>query len=293
MFAVPLVVLDLLALLHIALPDRLGMLVALFHAASGWVHVWSLPLVLLAAWRRDRWWLGVPSLGMFVWLMLPGSGQSSGEPELVVATHNSLAWNGDPAAQGDRWLEEDVDVLVVQELGFGLADRFDAPDLQARFPHRHVRPSNYPIGIGVYSRHPLDRVDFELGDVWVRAEVAGTVVYGVHARSPFSVERSRIRTEQLAELAQDVAREIGPVVVVGDLNTGPSSPSFRHLLEAGGLTDAVAACATGWSATWSQGPLPTVLRLDHVLLKQATCTEAEVLPRIASDHAPIRVGVRL
>ena len=283
---------DLAVLLHLFLPDRGGLLVALFHAAPLFVHGPTPILMGLAAWRGRRWWIGLPSLVLLLWLLLPAPGTSTGPARWTFATHNALVVAEDPEAQARRWLTQEVDVLFVQELSPALAAGFEAPELQERFPYRSVHPSRQPFGMGLYSRIPLETVTVDADHHGLRAELDGLVLYGMHVPPPFSDHLSTVRTERIQHLAVQVAAEDAPVVVLGDLNTGPDSPLLRHLRHAGGLTDAVAACGPLWSATWSRRGLPRLLQLDHVLLRGLSCTDVEVLPRLSSDHAPVTVGLR-
>lgn len=287
-----LLLLDAAVAAHLFLPDRFGMFVALFHAASGWIHLLSVPLVLLAAVRGQRAWLGLPSLAFLGWTLARSPGAVEGPADLVVVTHNTLVWNDDPARQAERWLTESADILVVQELSPAFHRRMSEPDLLARFPHRRAEPSELPIGLGIYSRIPLDAVDYALGDPWLRAELDGIVLYGVHARSPYNLERSQVRSEQLARLGALVAAEDDPVLVLGDLNAGPTSPAVRRLRTLADLSDTVSSCGHGWTATWSRPGLPPVLRLDHVLVRDLHCVDVAVLPRTHSDHAPVRARLR-
>lgn len=273
---------------HLLLPDTLGLVGALFHAGSGWLHLGVLGLGVGVALGGGRRWLALPSLAFLLWTGSPGA-RSSTTASWTVATHNAYAGSPSPERLAERWTAVDVDLLAVQELTPGFAARMAQPDLLARFPHQFTRPARGPRGMGIFSRHPLTVVSET--DAWVRAETHGTVVYNVHSYAPFSVERSQIRSRQLQALAVAVSAEVLPVVVLGDLNAGPTSPAVRLLRANAGLLDALTTCRRGWSATWSRPPLPTLLRLDHVL-STARCSTAEVLPRWSSDHAPVRVVLK-
>lgn len=272
--------------LHAWLPDTLGLTGALLHAASGWIHVGLVLVGLTATVGGARWWGVLPSWAFLAATLAPGVPASG--PAWEVATHNAYAGNPRPEVAAARWLDEPIDLLAVQELTPAYVRRMAEPDLHALLPRRVERPSTTPAGLGVYSRTPL--TDVQEGPGWLRVQTAGRVVYSVHARAPFTVARSRDRVAQLRSVAHAVQAETLPVVVLGDLNVGPTSPVFRQLLARSGLRDAVADCRRGWTATWSRPGMPTLLRLDHVLT-DVPCTSARVLAREGSDHAPVRVGL--
>jgi endonuclease/exonuclease/phosphatase family metal-dependent hydrolase len=87
----------------------------------------------------------------------------------------------------------------------------------------------------------------------------------------------------------------GPIILCGDLNTNPGSPSYRALCAH--LRDAQHSVAGHRPLkTWS-GKYP-LTRLDHVLVTPGLDVVAVRVPRthwdqLASDHLPLVVDIRV
>ncbi|MFD1532031.1 endonuclease/exonuclease/phosphatase family protein [Pseudonocardia aurantiaca] len=186
------------------------------------------------------------------------------------------------------------DVLVVSEMNDGLA----AP-LSVAFPYRFW-DGNRP-GVAVYSRLPFRVTEFTGPDLaGVRAEVAGPagpfVLYAVHVPRPWYATEGAFQTtapehSRLVDvLAQRVAAERLPVVVVGDLNTPDRTGDYNRLLAGGGLVDAM---RNDWTGPTSVGQWRLLFpRIDHVLVTGGWCGDNTARPALAgSDHRGVAATV--
>ena len=55
-----------------------------------------------------------------------------------------------------------------------------------------------------------------------------TVVYGIHPPPPLGIELATARNQALRILAEQIARENHPLIVLGDMNITPYSPLYQH-----------------------------------------------------------------
>lgn len=117
---------------------------------------------------------------------------------------------------------------------------------------------------------------------------AGTVtVVGAHTKAPSTAAGMRLRDAQLRALATWVSNVHGNLVVVGDLNVTPFSPSFR-LLTSQALAPAFRGSGVLW--TWAGSKPGLVALIDHAFLSPGLlATSFRRLQRAGSDHHPIEV----
>ncbi|GLZ43943.1 hypothetical protein Acsp06_01280 [Actinomycetospora sp. NBRC 106375] len=185
-----------------------------------------------------------------------------------------------------------ADVLAVVEN----APAIDAA-VAAGYPFHLFAPGS--PSVGVYSRFPLRLLQAPgPGFPGMRVAVAAPVpfvLYAMHVPKPWwtgsggywttPAEHHRL----VEDLAARAAREPGPVVVAGDLNSTDRARDYR-LLVGSGLTDAMRAEGTGPTSVTMWRAL--LLRIDHLLVGPGWCGDAPrqfTLPD--SDHDGITATV--
>jgi endonuclease/exonuclease/phosphatase family metal-dependent hydrolase len=115
----------------------------------------------------------------------------------------------------------------------------------------------------------------DVGDRLVR-------VLNTHLEYAFQAER----LEQVAAIADAVRNDSAPVVLLGDVNAGPSSPEVARLLDV--LSDAWAVAGAGAGFTFDA--VSPHARIDYVLVGDGvTVRWARVVRTHASDHRPVVV----
>lgn len=171
--------------------------------------------------------------------------------------------------------EVGADVLVVSED----TPRVDAA-LASAYPHRLVTTGGPDVG--VYSRFPvrlLEPPGPDLPGVRVAVDApAPFVLYGLHVPRPWWTSRGSYQATAaehhrlVVAVAARVARESGPVVVAGDLNSADRARDYRLLTDGTGLTDAMRA---GWTGPTSVTRWRAfLLRIDHLLVGPGWCGDA-------------------
>jgi endonuclease/exonuclease/phosphatase (EEP) superfamily protein YafD len=204
----------------------------------------------------------------------------------------NVADDGDAA---DRLVGLAADVVVVVEMTNHLVE-----PLSTVYPYRYF--DDRGPDFGVYSRLPFRATEERGPDLpGVRVEVSGPdgpfALYALHVARPWFgsdgvsyqvdvAEHSRL----LQVVAERVAAEAIPVVVVGDLNTVDRAPDYATLLERGGLVDAM---RDGWGGPTSVGKwAPLLARIDHLLVGEGWCgDDARRLDLPGSDHRAVTATV--
>jgi endonuclease/exonuclease/phosphatase family metal-dependent hydrolase len=204
------------------------------------------------------------------------------------------------------------DIVVLQEVETRalLVRLATHPLLAGRLPAVYLEDGNDPRGIdiGVMAASPLsawrshreDR-DPSGGLLWSRdcVEVRFTfdghpfVLFGNHfvsRRLPRDSRRQR-QAQGVADYAQAVVRlEPGATVLVaGDLNDEPDSPTLAPLLGLRGFVDLGADLAS--SDRWTYRFQGRLERIDYILMGGATQWQREIavapVDAVASDHRPV------
>jgi len=107
---------------------------------------------------------------------------------------------------------------------------------------------------------------------------------------PTSATLMRYRQRQHEGILDQLRDERLPVILAGDFNATPTSPSTASLT-ALGFTDAYDLGGYGPGHTWPNRTFAKFLpgiRIDHVYLSEGpTCTASHVGEPIGSDHRPV------
>jgi len=212
--------------------------------------------------------------------------------------------------------KERPDVVVLTEM-HETFDRRMAPLLES-YPYKLVGRSGpgYFHEINIYSRWPFASVQttrvsalqlpvISVGLCPPSGERGVCLqVVALHAMAPFG-DGAKIRDQQLDAAARAAAGQLGPVLVIGDMNMTPWSPTFRRLLDSTRLKDA--SLRRGIAPTWAprswservraftQDIAPLVgLPIDHALVSgDIAVRDSRIGAAVGSDHWPIIVDLQL
>lgn len=115
--------------------------------------------------------------------------------------------------------------------------------------------------------------------------------YGIHAQRP-GIKSFAERRDQFIELSQRIKNESLPVIVAGDFNATPFSPTIRQMLETSGLRDSGAGF--GWQPSWPTYAPVLWIPIDQILLSQdLQVYNSGTGSYIGSDHYPVFAEVSL
>lgn len=233
-------------------------------------------------------------LGVHAWVLAPYLPTKS-QQSLSTDSRTLLAWN--VYAGNDRYdeivsviRELEADVVLLQEVTPELALKLET--LRKLYPEIEVRPSQDAFGVAVLSKEPsveltIERIGDELFNTVVAKFDNGVTFMGAHTLPPAGARYSRIRNQQLEELADFVISQAGPVILAGDLNVSPWSPHFRQFIRYTSFTDT--RRGRGLLNSWPAGRLLTRIPIDHVLVTgEIEVGELKVLSDAhGSDHFPV------
>ncbi len=206
-----------------------------------------------------------------------------------------LVWNvyvGNPNVEKIVELikEKDADTVVLLEVSPDLGVQLGS--LRGEYPYLEIEAAADGFGSAIFSRQAVKeisirRVGNELGNTVVARFEKGTTLVGVHTLPPVGRTYSRLRNQQLGELAEFVEQQSGPVIVVGDLNITPWSPHFQDLLRDARLSDP--RVGRGVLTSWPKGKPLIRIPIDHILAtNEITLGDLQVFPEThGSDHHPI------
>lgn len=228
-------------------------------------------------------------------------------PEAHFRIVSANLWNGHakPQAFADLVSRLEPDIVAVQELS-----NDQAHALRRVMPHGLFEPDEDFFGMGIGLRRP-GRVwrlpsryrDARIVEVTVPGGEGATEtveVINVHVQAPHS-PRSwdcfQNRRGQLRELVHYLdAHPKSRRVIVGDFNSTPAWPWYRHLRAR--FADAAELAAEQRAQqpqpTWGPWPgSPRVFRIDHALVSGLAVRQFQVLPVRGGDHSAIVVDLSL
>ncbi len=284
---------------------------------STFEFVWLLPLIpLLAAAVLVRaraagvvaLLVGLPFLAYYAPLFVPHA-EPAIAADVTVMTYNILVSNTDAAQIAENIRAHDPDVVALQELTGAMAARLQ-PQLASAYPYRLISSAQ---GLGLYSRYPLrDPSVLTLGPensyaqrVTVDTPEGPLTVYNAHPRNPdirwgrwrgrwpyvadFDPTRRDVAVARLADL---VAREQGPLIVLGDLNLSEHNAGYARLTAS--LRDAHREAGYGLGNTFPVAPVGSIrlpfplIRIDYVLYSDdLRAVTAQTGASGGSDHRPV------
>lgn len=213
---------------------------------------------------------------------------------LRIVSANLFSGNTTPERAATFLEQCDADVIAAYEVTPAWEARLAAA-LQD-YPYRRIHSAAGNFGIAFYSRLPFESVEFQPlseSDLAIQAEFtkSGERIHLIAAHVyPPGGSRTALRDHQLEELGILAAKVTEPLIVVGDLNMTPFSPSFQRLLKATSLEEA--RRGNGILPTWPAGR-PWAIPIDHALVSAHWVRSVTTGPDIGSDHLPLIVELDL
>jgi endonuclease/exonuclease/phosphatase (EEP) superfamily protein YafD len=167
------------------------------------------------------------------------------------------------------------------------------PVLQ-QYPYRVENARDDNFGIALYSKLPFAKskihwfvtggVPSALGALTFNKQVV--TILSTHPLPPLIPGYFNERNEQLMAIAQKRMSLGAHLVVVGDLNATPYSPTFKEFSEASGLRDS--RRGFGYQASWPSFFPPLWIPIDHILVSDfINVRHREIGPAFGSDHLPV------
>lgn len=278
----------------------------------------TLPITLLAAWVvtagaviTAHWLLAVVAGALVVYhlvLVVPRTiatrrpRWTKHAPTFDVVMANVFIDNKTPDDAARQLIEAASDVVLIVESTSGFMKIFDDLGGRDAYPHRVDDPSDdsdYAVTLatrcelgersGMVTLGPLRLAVAEIDVGGVAA-----LVVGLNPMATVDPGGHETWKEQIDALASFLPTLIGPLLIVGDLNTTRFRPEFQQLLDMG-LSDAIDSLGKGLKPSFklaAEGALSAVpvARLDHALVNDGMrAMQIEDLDPCGSDHLPFRM----
>jgi len=167
----------------------------------------------------------------------------------------------------------------------------------------------YPLTIALFSQWPIvNRKIHDLG--YVEGKIIEVIIqspektvpihiFALHPAAPRNQVLWQLRNETLDFVAHQIAASLLPYkIVIGDINTSPWSPAFKHLQKTAALQNS--ADGFGYIPSWAHSNLNKVMRvassayIDHCLVSNAFNIQNKTYQYIkGSDHVLISTELDL
>lgn len=236
----------------------------------------------------------------FSGLYLPSGKLPENDVSLKVAQLNLSYENPRVEEIFSELIDADHDILVIQEISDGMANKVGKLIPAYPFAIGSNSPDGYSSGQVLLSRWPIiDRKVHDLGYVEGKIIEASIAVAGVdepidvlvlHPGAPRNAALWQLRNSTLEFLGRKIASSAGQhQIVVGDLNVTPWSPLYNRLLRESGLRNS--GDGHGYIPSWSLVSRYALSRLlssayiDHCLVSDAFVTRDKQYRYVkGSDH---------
>ncbi|MEN9934181.1 MAG: hypothetical protein RLZZ387_760 [Chloroflexota bacterium] len=285
------------------------------------------PLLVLVplALAVPSWWLrGIAGASLAIFLasfgaqlLPPAPRQASGTP-LRVVTFNHLYSNDRIDEIVATIRAQDADIVALQELSRPVAEAARA-QLGDMYPYQHFTRNEWGHRLGLLSRHPFEVAPAlpALPRQRFTVNVGGRhlTLINVHLTSPDAQTytppalyrltlpagySSYWRDREAPLLLDEIDATSGPLVVVGDFNTGDREPLYREFDQR--LHDAYGDTVWGLGFTYPLNrayfgvrlPFP-VVRIDYVWSRDGVVPTAArtICQGTGSDHCMLVADLRL
>ena len=288
-----------LLVFHSDVPNRVGNLGSLLESFLPWVGLAVPVLLVLALVRRSATALVALLLPALIWFNLFGTlltDKSGGAYDFTVLQHNVWAYNKDIPGTVRNMEAADPDVISLVEVSSTELPQFES-GLAKEYPYRAVEGT-----VGLWSKYPLsgtEPVDLKIG--WVRAlstdvdtpegKVAVFVAHlpsvRVDFNGGFTADQRDASAQALGEALS--AEKLPRVILLGDLNGTMNDRSLAPVTWQMRSAQAVAGSGFGFSYP-AQFPMT---RIDQIMTRGVTPTDAWTLPEDGSDHLAIAAHIEL
>ncbi|MFC1413044.1 endonuclease/exonuclease/phosphatase family protein [Streptacidiphilus sp. N1-12] len=294
------VLLTLLLLFHAEVPNRVGNLGSLLETFLPWLGLAIPVLLVLGLIRRSATALVVLLVPVLAWVNLFGAlltDKSGGSYDFTVVQHNVNAGNSDIPGTVAVLEAAKPDVIALEELSAGAELDAFRQDLAAEYPYHVVEGT-----VGLWSKYKLSDsgpVDIRIG--WTRAlrttvatphgDVAVYVAHMPSVRVNLDAGFTANQRDNSAQaLGQALAAEkLSRVVLLGDLNGTMNDRSLAPVTSQ--MRSAQGSAGSGFGFSWPAA-LP-MARIDQIMTRGVTPTDAWTLPRTGSDHLPVGAHIEL
>lgn len=280
--------------------------VALVNYFTLWFVLGLIPLLFLAFLLRDNRLallliLAILTMGVRFVPNLRRDRAPAGEgmQEITVMTFNVDKQNRNPVGVKEAILSEGADIVLLQELTRELSS-YLLETLKETYPYQTLDGVDLAEGQAAMSRFPIiassPLPDYRYQRITIESQVGRITVLNIHTPTLFPIgwrEDWEGQRKFVEELASEVRRMSGPLLVVGDFNTTPLSENYAVLTQV--LTDSYLERGSGLGFTYPASPkfgirLPwPLVRIDYIFLSRhfSSLDVHVAMENGGSDHLPV------
>lgn len=264
----------------------------LFVILSGvfaWQRRWPAMAIALAGYAVNA------AFVVSLYALPPADGLPSTGRRYRAVMLNVLADNGRYDGSIHYLAASDADILAVIEPHSRWMLELAA--LRASYPFVEALPAELGFGIALFSRIVPEQVEVlnfgqaQRPSIVVRLNLQGRrlVLIATHPRAPVGPGEFSLRNRHLDAMAEFVAQQAHPVLILGDLNVTSWSSDFRRMMRVARLRDSREGRGPqgSWPAfvpSWLGIAIDHALHTDGVRIHQR-----RVGPAVGSDHRPVVV----
>ena len=190
--------------------------------------------------------------------------------------------------------EQNPDIVLLVEVNGEWMGNLAALKMIYPYVCQESREDN--TGIALFSKLPFRNPETLYLGSWGAPSVTAEIeikgrpirILGTHPPPPVGPKYTLFRNQQLLEVAAQVRKWHGSIVLLGDLNTTVWSDSFGQLLQESGLQDT--GRGQGIQATFPVKHLPLRVAIDHCLISSDLhVVSRKVGADVGSDHLPLLI----
>lgn len=225
-------------------------------------------------------------ISLFFWCLTPINSHQVNNP-INIAYHNININNPDFKNAYQKLSEHHPNLMVLIEP--------NPDDLKATLKHNnsyqllceHLEYSPFSMAILIGNGVNATCEVFELtGFPMAKINIKNKILYAIHPPPPINSVMAARRDEYLTQLSQliqkeQVQKEQGAVMVIGDMNASAFSPVYRAFISDSRLNAVTANALPTW--------LPLGIGIDHILIKHSKAM-ATPMGWHNSDHRAFLVG---
>lgn len=247
--------------------------------------------------RRKAWWIVslfcifINLIEVFPWYLPQSAIATRSAQQLRVLQSNVLYDNTQYSQVISLVRKEKPDIAVFVEVSNRWAKELEA--LRDILPYSALQQDSDSFGTEIYSKLPLRNTSVQslkggrkvlVSSVNIRDRVV--TIIGVHLNIPTRKGLYYLRNQQLATLADYVAKIKNPVLVVGDFNITMWSPFYKRFVRKANLQNA--RSGFGLLPSWpSKMPLLSI-PIDHCLISpNIKVLKIRTGRKVGSDHLPL------
>ncbi|MBU0982078.1 endonuclease/exonuclease/phosphatase family protein [Patescibacteria group bacterium] len=218
--------------------------------------------------------------------------KTSHEPvltDLTVLSHNFFVYNQNFEAVQDLISAENPDIFAIIEADYPWREEKEV--FRSSYPYIQMTDETGSLGIFIASKYPATFEEKFIGQfpiliATVSINAQTIQVIAVHPIPPITARTAALRNQAFEELSKIANESRYPVIVMGDFNSSPWSPTYQKLIQDTGLINT--RISFGLKPSWNAKNPLLKTPIDHILVsKDFTVASFHLGQKTGSDHRAV------